>query len=310
MKIINGKMELSNITLKGVKKMKKLIMIVMALAMAALFLPCAEAGDTANLGLQVSFSLPSPIKMWTEPEGPFIVEEGKRLQFKVLAEDGQYGSQITIECNNPPEGARFEDGLFNWTPVNGQGQDDPYKVVFSATSSEGAKATLGVSITVNKAKPVISIELVDANGNPVSTWSLVGVKLGEKVDNKANLRVNLLMPGILKPMHNIRNAGNVAVTVDIGYGGYIMPSKPGLSLYPIIRPGLEQGKDTFITGLGRVDNHTVLPPNKRLKAGSVKPEQMIPLWLTYGAPTEVSKYIKSHSTSYSLRAYGSIDPRE
>lgn len=47
--------------MKGGEKMKNLFIIVTALAMVVSFLPKAEAGDTAALGLQVTFAQEPPV---------------------------------------------------------------------------------------------------------------------------------------------------------------------------------------------------------------------------------------------------------
>jgi len=131
--------------------------------------------------------------------------------------------------------------------------------------------------------PRLSIELYPLD------WLIQGIKLG-------GLRSNLDELGL--PIHYIANTGNVDVMVDIGYG-------PQTVVYPAIVPGLEQGRDTFITALGQtVDGmFNIIPPDKRLKVDVIRPRDKIALGLTYGAPTAVSEGIQSHKATYELRAY-------
>lgn len=321
---------------KGVIKMKKLIMVVMAIAMVVAFMPIAEAthpevvaSDRAQLGLEVTFDLANePLKISTYPEGPFKVGEDKKLYFTVTAKDPDARS-VTLNCVDLPKGAMFIlgkpfvpansiSGTFSWTPTSEQGQDKPYRVVFMATSStrdvkEGSvvdendkllppyeEARLVVEITVIDAEPVISIELNE------TSWKLDAVKLGERRNNNGPYR---------KPIHYIKNTGNVPVLVDIGYGLHIYPSVMG-----IVRPGLVQGMDTFTTAVG-VDTAdgkgVIIPPNERVKVAHIATGSSEGLPLTYGAPTGLSRGFitnsdddiaanRGMSATYELRAYGNI----
>ena len=299
--------------------MRKLFQVILAVAMVVSYLPLAEAGDSATLGVTVNFA--QPISIWSDLEEPPEVKETQLLEFSVSAHDRDT-IMVDLYPVILPEGAEFvpvlDDpslsdntltGKFTWIPDVGQANEIPYAAVFEATNDDGDIAKLEVSITVVEA--VISIELVDQYGQPISTWSLEGIMLGEKRDNQTAYGTGV-------PIHHVRNAGDVEVMVDIGYetdsdgdgfsdrveidagtDPYDPYSKPDG-----IVPGTTQGLDTFITGLGRVTNHVVLPRNQRLEAGWVGPGTDMPLWLTYGAPTELSKPTLSHEVIYELRAYG------
>lgn len=278
---------------KEVKNMKKLILIAAVLAIAFAFLPKAEAGDAAELGLSVSFKL-EPLKLWAEPSGPFSIAEGSELKFSVTAEDLDAKS-VTLKAAALPEGANFYlplmespelqptnriTGVFTWTPAVGQAQSEPYQVEFYATSSN-EELGLGMIIKILvRPQPVISIELTP------TTWVLGGVKLGEK-------KSNIGYSGV--PIHQITNTGNVLVMVDIGYG-------PQIDEYPSVRPGLAQGKDTFTTEVVT----TVIPPDRKVRFTSIMPGKQVPLSLTYGAPIALSQGIKDHGVTYELRAYADI----
>lgn len=246
-------------------------------------------------------SLLYPLKIWSEPEGPFKVKEGEELRFQVIAEDKDT-DDIKLVAHNLPEGAQFVvmrpipplwehrvEGTFTWTPKQGQVQDEPYVVVFEATNEEGEVARLKVEITVVEGQ-IISIVLKP------DEWLLEGVKLGER-------RSNLDEYG--KPIHNIKNTGNVDVMVDIGYGPYITSG---------VQPGMEQGKDTFTTKVRPVGARSMLiiPPNERVKVSEISPDTKVPLELMYGAPTGLSEGVQGHKVSYELRAYGmnNEDPLE
>ncbi len=296
-------------------KMKKLIMVVMALAMVAAFLPVAEAADTAQLGLQVTFAANEPLTISTYPEGPFKVEEGKYLYFRVTAKAPD-ATITALSCKNLPEGAMFVldrtfvpsstiSGTFSWTPKMGQSEDKPYSIIFTAlrelkNSDEMVtmeETLLVVEITVTRVEPVISIELNQ------TSWNLDGVKLGE-------LRTNYGYWN--RPMHYITNTGNVQVLVDIGYGPQIYPAVSDVErpeIVSIVHPGLVQGLDTFTTAVGvniTDGKNVIIPPSGRVKAANIAKGSSEGLSLTYGAPTQLSKGISSMGATYELRAYPAI----
>lgn len=296
---------------KEVIKMKKLIMVVMAIAMVAAFMPIADASETAQLGLTVTFKANEPLKISTYPEGPFKVEEGKYLYFRVEARDAD-ASMISLSCEGLPEGAAFVPdqtflpattyiaGTFTWTPKMGQSHELPYKILFTAKSelkngdgtAKAEDVQLVVEITVIRVEPVISIELYP------NSWNLDGVKLGE-------LRTNYGYWN--RPMHYISNTGNVPVLVEIGYGPQIDRDIAG-----IVHPGLIQGLDTFTTAVGAeasgAGKGVIIPPNGRVKAANVAANSSEGLILTYGAPTKLSDNINSMSAVYELRATAAIKP--
>jgi hypothetical protein len=284
-----------------VKTMKKLIMIAAVLAVTFAFLPKAEAADSAQLGLSVTFAL-EPLAVWTEPAGPFTVQELEALEFKVIAEDKD-SLNVVLQAELLPKGAEFimspyqpissprREGTFKWTPKIGDGgdQNDPnshvlHLAVFKATNHEGEEVKLDVQISVNRA-PVISIELTP------TMWVLKGVKLGEKRNG----------------IFGIKNTGTVPVLTDIGYGVQTQE-------YPSVKPGLEQGKDTFTTEvIIPVPNIPppkqlirVIPPDRRMKLMAIGVSKAEPLDLIYGAPTALSAGIKDHGAKYDIRAYADI----
>ena len=115
---------------KEVNKMKKLIMLVMALAMVVAFMPRAYAADSAQLNLSVTFAAPpQPLTIKTDPAGPFHVNLGETLTFNVIAQDLDTAKIDLVATNIPPD-ASFEitqvqsysnvgtikTGEFKWTP--------------------------------------------------------------------------------------------------------------------------------------------------------------------------------------------------
>jgi hypothetical protein len=102
------------------------------------------------------------------------------------------------------------------------------------------------------------------------------------------------------PLHKVSNTGNVPVGVDIRY---VIPET-----YAEVRikPGLEQGVDTFVTWVGDKPQ-TVLNPDGSGVAliSEILPNVSIPVMLVYGAPKELSAGDAGMSVSYELRAYRS-----
>ncbi|MCX5715392.1 MAG: hypothetical protein NTV07_00675 [Candidatus Omnitrophica bacterium] len=242
--------------------MKKLIMLAMALAIVAIALPTAQAGETANLGLSVTFAPPpEPLTIWTEPAGSFQVEAGQTFLFKLIGEDKDAAAVTLQEASLPrwihkTQETAYPNRIeaeFECAPQAEDAQADPYHVAFIVVNDSGEQATMTVDIIV-PVIPVISIELDSPH------QVLNNVQLGQTYP------VDIA----------VRNIGNVSVNVDIGYG-------PQADV--LIHHGLEQGMDNFITALGG----TVLPPNQRLAYDKpINPDEQASLELIYGAPTAVS----------------------
>lgn len=294
--------------------MRRLILIFTVLAMTVSFLPTADAGDenTATtdifrgntLTLEVSFST-EPVKIITiitDPAGPFEIRENDTLKFSVIAED--VDSHISdLRAESLPVGASFTlmetimiyprhklQGTFIWTPGIGTGRPDPYPVTF-VTKSEDSEANIIVRISVlpAKPKPIISIEL------DTKQWTLKGVKLGEE-----------------KPTTiGVKNTGNVAVSVDIGY-----------SMYDGCTPGLKAGRNQFATligpevivrplvspEVGMPSRGRPIPPSGRaslLEMLAIGEKQTVSL--VYCAPTEIDNGTTTMRAQFELRAYPALD---
>ena len=64
--------------------MRKIILIAAAIAMVLAFLPRVEAGESANLGLQVTFELPAPmpLKIWATDMNHVPIDVSQPLKVK------------------------------------------------------------------------------------------------------------------------------------------------------------------------------------------------------------------------------------
>ncbi|MDD5136740.1 MAG: hypothetical protein PHX20_01580 [Candidatus Omnitrophica bacterium] len=151
-------------------------------------------------------------------------------------------------------------------------------------------------------QPVISIEL----SNP--SWVLQGVKLGDKIGN---------IGADGTPIHRITNTGNVPVIVDIGYGPMPLTDVNGDGVVDnadcigFIRPGLQPGRDTFmtevVTGTTAGQNlWAAIPPNGRVRVVGIGPSKAQPLALAYCSPTQLSYNARGMHATYELRAYSAI----
>lgn len=259
--------------------MKKIIMVVMAFAMVAMFVPKADAADSAQLGLQVTFAEDQDLKrvLYLKQWIATLEEECKGQYDKAVA-SGQ--PDVIKQAIKDLTGSRdlelppVKDELLQILQRRPDLNEQIASVVehiaeFSNTLSDYIKH-------LESLLSVISIELEGPN-----PWVLDDVKLGEK-------RANLNSAGV--PMHKIHNTGNVSVMVSIGYGimADVLP-----------RPGLEQGVDTYIT----VANTTVIPPQNGVKVAIVAPGEAAPLPLTFGAPTALSQPAQNMGAGYDVRAY-------
>jgi len=266
--------------------MRKILLVVVAMAMVVSFLPKAEAqdpGSTAELGVAVTFNL--PLRMWCEKDGAVIdppvfeVDEGKELTFMVIAED--LDAHVTLRAEALPKGADFEllprieiypnprhEGMFNWTPAFGQAQSENYLAIFKASNDEGnagLEMELAVSITVHPGQPpVMAIEIQGEN-----PWVLGNIKPGGPIKRNLDDAGNVI--------HSVMNTGDIPTVVKVEYMPHV--------LNEAIHPGLERGENTFITLLGEV----VLPPNLGLKLDHpLNPGDSELLPLGYGSPTILS----------------------
>jgi len=153
---------------------------------------------------------------------------------------------------------------------NAQAQDED-------STRDSGTAELELSVIFKKVEPVMAIELNE------TSWVLYGVGLGEKRDNGAK--------------HGVRNIGNVAVGIDIGYVDYTG-----------CEPDLKPGVDRFATEVkDAFGNLKPIPPDGRVEVASYlrsTGEQKI--LLIHYSPTELTEYIKGMSATYELRAYPPI----
>jgi len=299
--------------------MKRLFQVILAIAMVVSYLPLAEAGDSATLGVTVTFDINNPPVWRIIPQDTAVIA-GHMVTVPVKAEDPD-GDPISYDCvwylngvpqfvaGNAilPEGARFivpeepvssDDGfvyipypstpILEWVVPSDINLDDIHEFEFIA--SDGETEISGMCRII--IEPLtISIELVDHLGQPVTSWNIEGVKLGSKVSNYVDYSK-------AQYLHNVRNAGNYPVDVTINYG----PIATGDSTM-LIQPGSAQGLNTFIT---EVDNR-VLQPGEAMKISDrLVPDNQEPLPLTYGAPTELSESAEGHETVYELKAYPTI----
>ncbi len=290
---------------KEVIKMKKLIMIVMAIAMVVAFAPCAGAAESAQLGLQVTFAIDNDLRqieliknrideveVYCEKVFRFVyvdrnndgVVDYKDLDFNV---DGQIDdSEITMLRERvsilSTEADRLNNDRALLESILARRPDLKDQVLVVIYHIEKIQAACTDYITKLKAleqQPVISIELEGPN-----PWVLDGVKLGER-------RSNVTADNVIA--HKVHNTGTVTVKVAIAYGSYS-------GMYGIPRPGLEQGLDTFIT---LIKDGDVLPPNEGRGVFTIGPTEGAPLNLTYGAPKELSQPVKGMGVNYELKAY-------
>ncbi|MCX5715393.1 MAG: hypothetical protein NTV07_00680 [Candidatus Omnitrophica bacterium] len=273
--------------------MKKLIMLAMAVAMVAVFLPSTYAADTANLQLDVTFRINHPPVWVIEPQDGQVVA-GQQIVVKLSAEDPESG-QLSYECRWWLNGVRQNRGLPNgavftwksampgfvpnltWDVPSDINLNDIHEFEFQAYDGNpgtgGNMISKKIRITIQPL-PVISIEL------NISQLALVGAELGKTYP-----------AGDVE----ITNTGNITVNIDIGYG----PPNDY-----VIQPGLEQGPDRFITMFG----DSVLPPNDRLAyAQPINPGEQAPLQFTYGAPTQLSQPVTQMNANYEIRAYSAVN---
>jgi len=294
--------------------MKKLIMVILALAVGCSYIPIARAGENASLGLHVTFDLDKPMTMHLEPEGPYEVKEViETLVVNVHAQDPE-ASSVNVRATNIPEHAgvtgavhqiapyNWDIATLKWTPEYGQAQTTLYPVHFIAESYDRENnlletAELDIEIRVLPGEPrVISIELTQVAG------ALAGIKPGDIWDLVTN---------------TVTNIGNVPVSVSIKYGKTRTISIDAMDpTTQNIKPGMKPEKDIFST----LVNGKILPPPD-VPYGEIPwpvgeigittddgllPGESIPLEMTFCAPTSLSHQIMGLQTNYHLRAYWPI----
>jgi len=142
---------------------------------------------------------------------------------------------------------------------------------------------------------MISIELVDVNGQPTSTWRLGNVKPGEKRKN-----TDPDDPGT-SILHHIKNLSSVSVGIDVGYVSY-----EGCAA------GSEPGSDQFATLLCNAGAYGIIGPippgigDSISLPYSLKPTHRTPLPLMYCSPTELTEGIEGMDVIYDIRAYKAV----
>ena len=258
---------------KEVKKMKRMLSIILALAMTVSYVPVAKAEETANLGLTVTFDINNPPYWVIEPQDGSVTA-GETITVYSLAEDPD-GDQLYYGCRwylngvrqgpgELPEGATFQwkfavpnDPLIRpdpteyaprltWEVPETINLNDVHEFEFIACDRDypdeesGNRISKKIRITIEEPQ-VIAISLEGPN-----PWVLENIALGQLVPNADE-------PGGLPTLHSVINNGNVPITLDIGY-----PEIQNMS--QVIVPGTEQGVNTFITIVG----DELLIPGQRL----------------------------------------------
>lgn len=154
--------------------------------------------------------------------------------------------------------------------------------------------------------PVIAIELNE------TAWKLNMVGLNEKIPNNgfrlipfgsATEEGAITYPSrSIKPIHAVRNIGNVSVSLDMGY---VMVSG--------CNSGLEPGVDQFSTSVFYNDDYSgiskAIPPKGRvLITKYLRPDAEKRIPLIYYAPTKLTDDIRGMSATYEIRAFGKFFP--
>jgi hypothetical protein len=204
-------------------------------------------------------------------------------------------ANVWAKCVNSYPSQRFlgtKTKVFRWTPSCTQGGITSYVIEFAAYDSAAILQNLpddinppdpddriDVRITVNDTS-VIAIELNQ------TSWILENVNFCDKVSNCSK-------DGM--PVHQVKNAGNIAVDYTIRYTFNTMDR-----LAMRLMPGLEQGIDVYVTWV----KNTPINPYTETYINRLEPGKTAWLELTYGAPTGLSYFdIDGMSAGYELRAY-------
>ena len=301
--------------------MKKLVMVIMALAMVAAFIPKAYAAESAQLGLQVTFAVDQDLQRINDLKSETEAINDKTAEYikcfdgnhdgRIDAMDLQYWQTHPHDFNldgvvDEADKAFLREALHVIKDsaclrleaiieeLNRIRDRRPDLAALANAAIDRAEQILSVlrdalTILAQLDQPTISIEL----NNP--SWVLQSVKLGEK-------RSNVSADGTF--MHSIKNTGTVYAGVDIRYGL--------IAGGPIHPGGYEMGKDTFATyvyaPVDGQDREYVIPPDGQgaVGLGGISAGNTIPLKMTYCAPTEVSQPVAGMSVTYEIRAYGEI----
>ena len=292
--------------------MKKLLSLVLAIAMVVSYMPLAYAGESAELSLKVTFVVDQDLQRIRELKDHVSELEERSLDifysiyvdrngdgkvdYKDLDIDGDGEiTQRDIELLHQAIDDLSYIGDFELDDVKNHLNEiaerrpdlqPQIEDVLDYVQKLQDKIAEFIAMLKSLEPPIIAIQLEGPN-----PWVLENVKLGET-------RSNYGLEGL---MHRVINRGNVPVEIEIGYG---IHAEYG------IHPGLEQGKDTFVTKarLGNVRCPAMpIPPNERLYLGSIRNREEDALCLEYLAPTELSEPFEGMETCYELRAYSIID---
>jgi hypothetical protein len=181
---------------------------------------------------------------WSSQDQPFDVRVGQELRLNVFAEDKNATSMdFDLDLETLPEGADWIEMGDNsptkrgygiiWTPAEGQVREDPYVIRFEAHSvtvhnrPDGSIMIIDEEykeflVEIRVLDAMISIRLVDENGELVDSWGVGVVEPG-------GVKPNTFGPGVC--MHYVENTGGSGVIFDIGYGPAVLPD-------PYISPAL------------------------------------------------------------------------
>ena len=313
--------------------MKGMLSVILALAMVISYVPMTRAEDSATLGLQVTFDIDEPLEIWTDPEGPFTVQELDTMQCRVIAEDLDAG-EVNIEQVFLGVGAslsRFEwptpnrcETMLTYTPpILTVGEDTNGNGILDPGEDVDGDGNLDVDEDINGNGILDPGEDVDGDGHldgyekrvkvaeikaynndekevalqiyvTVTPARIIAIEIeGPNPWVMDNVRLGALIDNNMA--HGVNNIGNVAVDVYIRYKAMLYNTQ--------IQPGFEQGLDRYITMVGE-DGVVLSPSSWRVPiAMQLAPELGVGLKLTYGAPTELSEPYEGMSADYDILAY-------
>jgi len=131
---------------------------------------------------------------WTEVS--FTLEaENPNFQVDIEA----YGGPLT-EIINPASFSQFSSfdfvqGLFSWTPNNGDVRDEPYLMVFNTTSDQGPLDVISTE--------VVQITVLDPGANSVSELNSFDIQLyPNPVNNLLNIKTSIQHPSEYRVMNS------------------------------------------------------------------------------------------------------------
>lgn len=142
----------------------------------------------------------SPTYTFLQPVNDIIIMPGEEISFNILRDEYR-DFDFSIDSQNIPEGAAFENGFFHWIPQ--EDQLGTFKPTFQLTTRSGDVETIAVTIDIlSVTEPTEDIDIDETVEEPLSTPFNASVAANNKLESPTGSRTQTVITNASAPIVN------------------------------------------------------------------------------------------------------------